>query len=195
MTLLTRKLVESHNLERTNVMERRSSFTNYTHLSVTIYEYKNSFFVLVESQQSQVLNPAWGSKQGESDYADLGCILPLHCSSVEIGDAVMIALDNFDTKPTPYDKFDFSARNRQIKKWIGYKGIAEFDRSLREVDVRKWLDGSGYVITPFDNNNINPWIGGMKDKTILLSDSASSEELGSAVLEAFKMATYHPDNV
>jgi hypothetical protein len=109
-----------------------------------------------------------------------------------MGQAVFKALKNFDTKPTPYDQFDFSARNRYIKEWTGSKGVKELEINQRTVDVEQKLDSGKYAVRPFDNCNINPWNGPQGMLEIELSASATIEEVGQAVLDAFKLATYHP---
>lgn len=175
-------------------MKRRSSFTNYTWVKASIFEYKERFIVLEECQQGQVLIPAHGSEQRVSDFADLSGTLRLDCTAKEMGQVVFKALENFDTKPHPYGQFDFSSRNRYIKKWMGARGIDEWETNQRVVDIEQELDSGKYIVRPFDNCNIHPWNGPEGMPEIELSASATIEEIGQAVLDAFKLATYNPSS-
>jgi hypothetical protein len=103
-------------------------------------------------------------------------------------------LENIDTKPTPYYQFDFSDRRRHIKKWMGYRGVKEWEINQRLVSVTQSLTEGTYIMKPCDNYNIHPWIGAFPDgRRITLEKEATTQELGKAVLDAFKLATYHPD--
>lgn len=173
-------------------MKRRSQFTEYTYTRCTIYEYNATYFVMQESQQGQELIEVHGPAQRASTLSGLIDSFPLDVSAELLGQAIKKALDSYDTIPPPYGDFDFSARNKFIKKCMKARGMAEWERNQRVVDVEFSITKDEYTIRPFDNNRINPWIGPQDMPSYTLSNQIDEKTLGEAVLKAFAIATYHP---
>lgn len=174
-------------------MKKRSDFTDYVYDEVVVYEYKNKFFVMEMCQQGQVLNPAHGSRQSVSDIAFLSACLSLDCTSAELGSAVLKALDSFDTRAHPYDKFDDVARRKHIAGSVGARGLATLERDSRTVFVVRYFKENEIKISPTDNNNRKPWVDTINTEEILLPTSASAEEIGKATLQAFAVSLFHPN--
>jgi len=175
-------------------MQRRSDFTIYEYLHSTIFEYKEKYFIIQEAQQGRVLNPAHGTSQNGTDYAALAAVFNAkNVDPDDLGSAILIALDKFDTEPHPFEQVDIPARNRCIKKWIGYRGIKEFEVNQRGVSVTYRIVEKKYIVRPFANHTIRPWIGPQGMPEIVLEDGVSAKEIGDAVLRAFEIATYNPN--
>ena len=173
-------------------MKRRSNFTDYKYLRVTVFEYKGKYYVMQESQQGRQLDPDYGPEQRASTLSGLVEELESEASAEKIGFAVEEGLRSFDVIPPPYEDFDFPARNRFIKKIMNARGMSEWERNQRVVDVEYDIANEKYKIRSFDNNNINPWIGPQGMPEIEISGSVSAKLIGDAVVQAFKKSTYHP---
>ncbi|MEN9133863.1 hypothetical protein [Xanthomonas euvesicatoria] len=172
---------------------RRGLHTKYETLDTQIYEYKGSYFVLEMCQQGEVLNPAHGPSQRASEFCGLSAKLEGESDSNKIGQAVLTALDEFDTKPHPFSHFDIPLRNKTVSGWFGARGMASLEKNCRVVQVLHYLQRDEIHIIPFDNHNRNNWNGPMDDKIIVLPSTAGATEIGDAVRAAFAVATYHPE--
>ncbi|NHZ96102.1 hypothetical protein [Massilia sp. CCM 8734] len=167
--------------------------TIYTYAETRIYEFKNAYFVIEECQQGEILNPAHGSQQLASDYAALSAKLSTDYSFEEMGAAVANALSAYDSRPHPYNEYDFSARNKTISKWVGARGIMDLEKNSRQVQVVQDLVNNSYTIFPYDNCTAYPWYGPMEDRAIKLPGTASLSEIGEAINKAFTLSTYHSE--
>ncbi|MDX5629984.1 MULTISPECIES: hypothetical protein [unclassified Brenneria] len=49
-------------------------------------------------------------------------------------------------------------------------------------------------IIPVDNCNLFPYESGIESETINIDINADYKSIGNAILIAFKLATYHPEN-
>lgn len=170
---------------------KRSKHTKYIYDKSIIYEYKEKYYVMELCQQGKELNPAHGSRQFLSDIAFLSTTLENTASPLEIGQAVFKALDDFDTRGHPYDKFDDSGRNKYIAKLVGARGLPSLERDSRQVVVTRYLDEPRILVYPTDNNHINPWIE--TTTPVELPIDASPEKLGQCVIQAFEQSTWSPN--
>ncbi len=171
---------------------KRSNFTDYVKEETLIYEYRGEFFVMEQCQQGRELNPAHGSRQFPSDISALSDRLPISCSDGEMGRAVIKALDDFDSKGHPYDEFDFPARNKFISSLVGARGLPSLERDSRMVVVNRNLADMSCIVFPVDNNKLNPWTEIVDSQKAVLPPNVSVDEAGAAVLNAFKLSTFHP---
>ncbi len=171
---------------------RRSKHTDYKFLETQIYEYKGDYYIIEECQQGQELLPQHGSEQGASDFCAISKKLSKTASNTEIGEQVLVALDNFDRQPHPFDQFDIQARNKIVSGWFGARGMGSLEKNCRVVQVVKNIKSNMINVIPFDNHNHNSWNGPMEEKSIELK-SITSSSLGDAVQAAFRVATYHPE--
>lgn len=175
-------------------MQRRGEFIVYEYLRSTIFEYKKKYFIIQECQQGRLLNPQHGNSQRGADFAALATIFNANNANAdELGDAILSALEKFDTEPHPFDDFDFSSRNKYIKKWMGARGIKEWETNQRVVDVIYKIVEDKYIIRPYANHTINPWIGPEGMPEFILQGDISAKEMGNTVLRAFQIATYNPN--
>ena len=173
-------------------MPRRSKHTIYTELDSDIYEYKNNSFILQKCQQSQELDPRHGSRQLPSDFCAVSAKIPVSSSALEIGQATLKALDDFDVIGHSFDKFDIPARNKVISSWFGARGMGSLEKNCRVVQIIQDIATGVVSVKPFDNHNRNNWNGPMEDKVIKIKD-VNASSLGEAVQAAFLIATYHPE--
>lgn len=172
---------------------KRSSFTLYTREDTIIYEYKNFLFIMEECQQGQTLNPAHGPRQFQSDISALSAKIELPCSESVLGAAILKALNDYDSKGHPFEKFDLKARNKYIASLVGARGLPSFERDSRIVNITRALEDMSYTIWPTDNNNLNPWIAAKTgEDEIHLPATATETDIGSGVLKALSRSTYHP---
>ena len=172
---------------------RRSKHTNYVTAHTQIFEFKQTYFVLEECQQGQFLNPAHGTFQHVSDFSGLSAKFSDDYTHNEMGLAVIKALDNFDCTAHPFDEYDFPARNKAICGWVGARGMGGLEKNVREVQIIQSLSDQSTAVIPFDNNNRDNWNGPMEDCIIQLPPGSPAEQIGEAVRQAFKLATYHPE--
>ena len=169
-------------------MIQRNNITKYKSLEAVIFEYNDNFFIFEKCQQGVHRC----TEQLPSDFCELSKKLNTTCSPEEMGQAIIEALRRFDLKQTPFPQFDTSARNKCIKKWFSARGISEWEKNQRVVDVIESLVDDAYYIRPYDNNTHHPWIGPEGMPEIKLPRSANIIDIGSNVLRAFKMATFNP---
>lgn len=174
-------------------MIRRSLHTNYEWLDTQIYEYKGSYFVLEMCQQGQVLRPEHGSEQRASEFCALSARLDRDVDADELGRATTKALDDFDTRPHPFDQFNIPSRNKVVSGWLGARGMGSLEKNCRVVQVLHSLKRSETLVIPFDNHRRNNWNGPMEDHAITLPQETDAFEVGRAVKTAFSLATYHPE--
>lgn len=172
---------------------QRSKHTAYTTHEMQIYEYKGNYFLLEMCQQGQELNPLHGSRQMPSDFSALSAKLPIGSPAIEIGNATLKALSDFDTRPHPFNEFDIPARNRVIASWFGARGMGSLEKNCRVVQIIKYLENGKMHVIPFNNHNINNWNGPMEGRNIVLRSDDSASKLGETVKDAFLIATYHPE--
>ena len=170
---------------------RRSLVTNYKTLETVIFEYKDNFFIMERCQQGR----GNYEEQTASDFSGLHKKLPISSSAAELGEAILSALENFDSEPTPFDQFDDSTRRKFLKKWFEYRGINEWEINQRTVDVYQILSDDCYRIRPYDNLNHHPWNGPEGMPETMLQGPVDAATLGMAVFKAFEIATYHPDRI
>lgn len=171
---------------------KRSTHTRYRYERTTVYEFAGRYFVLEECQQGRVLVPAHGPDQIASDFAGLSASLLATCSDTQMGAAVLRALEGFDTCAPPFEQFDLPARNREMARWMGSRGINALERDSRKIHVERALPERTMRVFAYDNCNVDPWYGPMLDRAIPLAATATADELGAAVRAAFGMCTYHP---
>ena len=148
-----------------------------------------------ESQQGQELIKEHGPDQRPATLSGLVDSFDHDVDAKILGRSIINGLDDFDVITPPYGDFDFSARNKFIKNIMNARGIAEWERNQRVVDVEFDIAKDEYLVRPFDNNNINSWIGPQGMPEILIKGPVNAIILGQAVLKAFGMATYHPDRM
>lgn len=171
---------------------KRSAHTAYETNETQIYEYKGNYFILQMCQQGKILNPAHGSKQLASDFCALSCKISIDSSSLALGDATLIALNDFDVIGHPFDQFDIPARNKIVASWFGARGMGSLEKNCRVVQIIENLQTGSLSVIPFDNHVINDWNGPIEGGAIDLA-GRDAESLGNAVKAAFLVATYHPD--
>jgi len=172
---------------------RRSNFTNYTHAETLIYEFRNKYFVIEHCQQGVELNPVHGTRQFPGEYCALSASLPLDCSTDEMGQEVIKAIDDFDTRPPLFESWDRRALGKALCGWLGARGIPTLEKNCRIVQVVQYFEENIFKIYPYDNNNLNPWHGRYEGREIVLPGSATPEQIGEAVIKAFSLSTYHPE--
>ena len=171
---------------------KRSQHTNYKRWDADIYEYKKQYFILQMCQQGQELIPAHGSEQLVSDYCAVREKIPVGSSALEIGQATLKALDDYDVIGHPFDQFDIPARNKVISSWFGARGMGSLEKNCRVVQIIQEIATGVVSVKPFDNHNRNNWNGPMEDKVIKVNP-ATAVSLGEAIQAAFLAATYHPE--
>ena len=171
---------------------KRSQHTNYKRWDAEIYEFKKQYFILQMCQQGQELIPAHGSEQLVSDYCAVSEKIPVGSSALEIGQATLKALDDYDVIGHPFDKFDIPARNKVISSWFGARGMGSLEKNCRVVQIIQEIATGVVSVKPFDNHNRNNWNGPMEDKVIKVNP-ATAVSLGEAIQAAFLAATYHPE--
>lgn len=164
---------------------------------ILIYEYQTWYFIIQRSQQGKEPNPKWGKEQRASENSSLFCKLPLTCTIEDMGKSSIEALDCFDKILPMYDSWELKELNKQLCGWIGVKSINTLNRSCRLVQVVR--TECNISVLPFDNYNENPWCCpmtsefGFKNRIIELPKDSSFGDIGKAIFEAFKHATYHPN--
>ena len=169
---------------------KRSKFTNYSYDETIIYEYMKKYYIMELCQQGE-LNPAHDNRQAPSDVCDLSSTYDSNSAAEKIGKGIIKALDNFDSRAHPYDKFDLPARGRYISGLVGARGLPSLERDSRQVVVKRQLEAQQLFIYPTDNNRLNHWID-LLDPIIIPMDS-SAEKIGEKLIEAFDRSTWHPN--
>ena len=118
---------------------KRSKFTNYSYDETIIYEYMKKYYIMELCQQGE-LNPAHDNRQAPSDVCDLSSTYDSNTAAEKIGKGIIKALDNFDSRAHPYDKFDLPARGRYISGLVGARGLPSLERDSRQVVVKRQLE-------------------------------------------------------
>ena len=166
---------------------------------ILIYEFEGNYFLIQRGQQGE--NPAPQTscqRQLPSENTGLFSKLPFSCSSEKLGEAAIMALDNFDVIPPQYDPWENKELNKQLCEWLGTKYFATITKNSRMVQLVR--EENTVEIIPFDNHNKNPWYGPMikdagfrKDVFFTTSSDSSHETVGQLIFDAFAISTYHPE--
>ncbi len=172
---------------------KRSQFTHYRYAESLIYEFRKNYFVIERCQQGVELNPAHGSEQGPSEDCALSASLSLGCSAKDLGQALLKAIENFDTHPPAFNPWEDKEHQKALCDWMGVRGIPTLEKNSRLIQVVKDYGADIYTIYPYDNCNINPWNGPFAGHEIVLPGSSGPTEIGEAVIKAFAISTYHPE--
>ena len=168
---------------------KRSQFTEYTHDETIIYEYKDRYYIMELCQQGD-LNPIHGTRQLPSDIGHLSSVHAIDAPAEEIGKSVFQALDDFDSRGHPYNKFNLSARGKYIAGLMGSRGLPSLERDSRQIFITRDFEASQLRIYPTDNNNLNKWVDALAPK--ILPGNSTAEIVGKNVVEAFSKSTWHP---
>ena len=175
-------------------MKRRDK-TNYVMDDAVIYEFKKTYFVLEMCQQGKEINPNHAhTHQLPSDITALLAALPMPCTANDLGAATLKALNEFDTRGHPFDKFDFPARNKYIAGLMGGRGLPSLLKNARIVHATRDIASGTYKIIPtFPDLHISEQIDAMERAKLCLPAGTSAADIGEGVLRMFAISTYDPE--
>lgn len=152
-----------------------------------IYEYDQHFSIIQRSPQDEKITDA------PSEDVALAGEVPIDTSPTEIGRAVLLAIENYGTIRPKYTPWELKKIKKQLCNWVGAKSHPDLQKNSRIVLVQKNMNKQSIQIIPFDNFNLNKWETLLENEAAELPLSASTEELGRSVIDAFARATFHPD--
>lgn len=152
-----------------------------------IYEYGQRFSVIQRSPQDENINDA------PSENVALAGELALNTSPSEIGRIALQAMENHGVVRPKYAPWEIKEIRKQLCNWVGAKSYPDLLKNSRIVLVQKNTGAKRIQTIPFDNFNLNKWETLLESETAELPFSASAEELGRLIIDAFSKATFHPD--
>ncbi|MBP7901618.1 MAG: CdiI family contact-dependent growth inhibition immunity protein [Spirochaetes bacterium] len=152
-----------------------------------IYEFKDNYYFIQRSRQVR------DREVSPSENTALTQKLTVSADVCEIGNAVLIALNNYDKIPPVYSPWELDELRKQLCVWVGARSYRTLVKNSRLVLVDKDFGKKKIYVFPFDNHNIDPWETMLVKRAGRLDFSASAADVGKAVVKAFSVATYHPE--
>lgn len=152
-----------------------------------IYEYNETYFIIQRSRQSRNV------EDSVSENVALAASLPNSTDYSKLGEAALVALDQYDVVEPAYKPWELKELRKQLCGWVGAKSYPGLLKNSRIVLMVKDFAAETIKIIPFDNNNIKPWESMIDTKIISLPIYANHDSVGQAIDAAFSISTYHPE--
>ena len=158
-----------------------------TNERITIYEYKDKYWIIEESCQK------WPDKEGPTEKVALAGSLNLDCSSKDMGELSLSALQSFNSKKPSFSPWELKELRKQICSWVGARAWPSFYKNSRYVWVVRDSSENYVKVIPVDNCVVNPYESPVANFTTKIEGDVTSEILGKHILDAFGHATSHPE--